>query len=208
MNEPEHSASGNADWPRAPWPRGPLYEPLRALLVAELGELTLSLDGLRARISEDPTTLESDQEVLQRSRQTGWLFGVLAAAAGEDILLARRERAGLTFLVDRVRALLVAAGRDLTVPTEPLTTIEVAGADWKIPWAVASALFVAGFEEDSTLSEWSFRHEDSQYVLRGYSEVGERLAELAAELTRSLPGSSFRTSPTSWLLSFESPPTP
>ena len=205
MNEPEHSAKGPARRPQVPWPRGPLHEPLMAYLVAELGELTTNLEQLRARITEDVATFESDQGVLQFSHQTGWILGVLAAAAGEDILLARRERTGLSILVDRVRALLVAEGSGLPLAAEALSTVELVGPDWEIPWATANALYVAGSEECSSMCDWTFMRVDSEHVLRGYGEVGERLAELAADLTRALPGTSFRTSRTEWLLSFETP---
>ena len=206
MNELEHSAGEGAGDAKSVWPRGPLHERLKAFMIAEIGELTTDLEQLRRRISEDPLTLDSDQSVLDLSRQTGWILGVLAAAGGEDILLSRREPAGVALLVDRLRAVLAAEGVRLLPPAEPMSSVKIASGDWQIPWATANALFVACSESGSSVGQWTFLRVGSQYVLRGYSEVGERFAEFAAELTRALPGTGFRSTRTEWLLNFETPP--
>lgn len=68
-------------------------------------ELTETLAALRRdapRALRDEDLLARQEELREEVRRAGWCLGVLGAAQGADLLRARRERAGLGWLVAAV----------------------------------------------------------------------------------------------------------
>lgn len=134
---------------------------VRERAAAELAEALLPVIRRYLRLSvEEFRTVESsfevtdeglcDEELLRRveARQEeghaiGWCLGVLAAASGTDVLLARREQDGLRELVELVQIAL--GDRPLWPATKELPRVEPSvGAGWELPFLVAWAFLRAG----------------------------------------------------------------
>ncbi len=126
-----------------------LAEAILPTVLSRLRDQTDRLQGLADRITRDPQqaladptgvrSLEADQAL---GRRIGWCLGVLAAANGTDLLLARRERDGLRDMLE----LLALAHPDH--PPEPaleeLPRLSTSvGEGWEVPLLLA-CLFLHG----------------------------------------------------------------
>lgn len=83
----------------------PLFTSLWKRLCSVRLELTDALSALRRdapRALGDERLLARQEELREEVRRAGWCLGVLGAAQGADLLRARRERAGLVWLVAAV----------------------------------------------------------------------------------------------------------
>ncbi|MFN0245093.1 MAG: hypothetical protein ACKVWV_19595 [Planctomycetota bacterium] len=81
----------------------------------------------------------------ERVDELGWCLAVAASALGADLLLARRDRAGLVALVELVGEVLRRDGRALARPEHalPVLCADVAHG-WQLPWTFASWLWTSG----------------------------------------------------------------
>ena len=147
-----------------------LAKALLPTLLHELANTTQLLTGLHAL-----TTLPEGEELLathegelsragDQAQRLGWLLGVLGAAGGHDILLARREQAGLDWIVELATKAARRAQRP--IPTSPQTLPRLMGCTpdgWSVPWALGSLLWQAGEQSDG--GAWSLHMETSGWRL-------------------------------------------
>lgn len=149
-----------------------LAEAILPAVLARLRQQTERLQHLAERLTRDPgrglddakelEELEADQDLGGR---IGWCLGVLAAAAGTDLLLARRERDGLA----RMAALLALARPEhRAIPSlEELPDLSPGeGAGWEVPLLVTYAFLVAsrGLPAGAEL-RWSARRRAETVVI-------------------------------------------
>lgn len=126
-----------------------LAEAILPAVLTQLRDQTGRLQHLADRISHDPRealvdptgveSLEADQVL---GRRIGWCLGVLAAANGTDLLLARRERDGLRDMLELV------AQATPEHPPEPslegLPRLATSpGEGWEVPLLAATAFWHA-----------------------------------------------------------------
>ena len=151
-------------------PMDALAKALLPTLLHELANTTQLLTGLHAL-----TTLPEGEELLathegelsragDQAQRLGWLSGVLGAAGGHDILLARREQAGLDWIVGL--ATKAARREDRSMPSGPSTLPRLMGCTpdgWSVPWALGSLLWQVG--EESTGGAWSLDMETDGWRL-------------------------------------------
>ncbi|MFT5284929.1 MAG: hypothetical protein ACI8TQ_001088 [Planctomycetota bacterium] len=190
--------------PDETWPKGPLYQPLFRFLLAGLRKLSSDLESSSNQLESDAGANHDDVELLTASHAHGWVFGVLGAAGGFDILFQRREPHGLSILIQSVRELLIEAGCALPESNTPLPNLDGEGSDWRLGWAISNSLFVANREEQLDSFHWSLSRTERIYSLEALAPAGAALIQFAQELELNLPGSHFQASGDSWSLKFDS----
>ena len=168
-----------------------LAEGILPTVLARLRDQTERLQGLAERITADPAhalgdpagvdSLEADQVL---GRRIGWALGVLAAAGGTDLLLARRERDGLRDVLELVVLARPAHAPDPALDALPRLSSSV-GEGWEVPLVVASAVWhAAGELAPGAALRWE--------AWRGEGRLTFRLATAAAgfpaELVELVPG--------------------
>ncbi|HED64245.1 MAG TPA: hypothetical protein ENJ09_01695 [Planctomycetes bacterium] len=149
-----------------------------------LSRSTREYSEIEERLASDPDAL-SDEALLERlesgreeEERMGWCLGVLGAASGCDLLLARRERRALAALLPVVLEAL--GGRRLEPPARELPEVRPdAGGGWEAPLLVAWIVLRIGVARRADLPiRWAlFEHgrEQSLYLSAGPGEAG-RLA--------------------------------
>ena len=101
-------------------------EPLAALLwpriLARVRVTTRLLNELAevGACAWDAQRCAAFEEATRASRRLGWVLGVLASAAGTELLLARREPRGLEPLLELLAEGLASEGRALAPARAPL----------------------------------------------------------------------------------------
>ena len=118
-------------------------------LLHELANTTQLLTGLHALlgIPDAGDLLERREGDLARAgeeaHRLGWLLGVLGASSGHDLLRARRERAGLEWMLELVTKAARKAGRPLGPGPQVLPELNGAAQPdgWTVPWAFGCALW-------------------------------------------------------------------
>ncbi len=153
-----------------PNPMDTLARALLPTLLHELANTTQLLTGLHAltTMADGEELLANHEEELARAgndaQRLGWLLGVLGAAGGHDVLLARREQAGLDWIVSLVTK--AARREERPLPTAPATLPRLMGCTpdgWSVPWAVGSLLWQVG--EQPNPGAWNFRMETEGWRL-------------------------------------------
>ena len=175
-----------------------LAEAILPTVLSRLREQTGRLQDLAGRITRDPDqalvdpsgveSLEADQEL---GRRIGWCLGVLAAANGTDLLLARRERDGL-----RDMLALVALARP-EHPPEPafdeLPRLATSvGEGWEVPLLVAGLfLHAARTLPAGTPLRWEMERGTNAI---SFSVAGSptRLPPELGELVQLVPGAELQ----------------
>jgi hypothetical protein len=147
-----------------------LARALLPTLLHELANTTQLLTGLHAltTMADGEELLANHEAELSRAgndaQRLGWLLGVLGAAGGHDVLLARREQAGLDWIVSLVTKAAIREERHQ--PTAPATLPRLMGCTpdgWSVPWAVGSLLWQVG--EQPNPGAWNFRKETDGWRL-------------------------------------------
>lgn len=136
--------SGPNDGPRGPgdWPPGPLAAPFLALVLERLAEEARAL-AEHSEASLPVTAAGAVEGLLLRSRELSWALGVVGAALGANLLLARRHAGGLEVLAELVGTVHERAGAPPPLLEGPLPRLSPAvGEGWELPWALASTLFL------------------------------------------------------------------
>ncbi len=142
------------------------------------------------RITRGGRSFAELEEVQEESERLGWVMGVLASAAGDDLLLARRETYGLALIVDLVGEVLAHGGRAL----EPLATElpDVAphlDDGWRLPWGVGVLFRRAACSlPDSAPLRWRLERRDEMLAVLFPGADPDGLAPLLADLEALLPG--------------------
>ncbi len=133
------------------------------VLFARLETARKTLERLARRIEEDPDRRLADEGLLAEvdvlggeDRKLGWCLGVLASAAGADLLGVRREREGVRMLAELVAE---GAGCTLDPPAEALPLVGTAvGEGWELPLGVAYLFLRATREKaESDVLRWKMR---------------------------------------------------
>jgi len=127
----------------------PLARALVPTLLHELANTTQLLTGLHALLGlpDAGELLERREGDLARAgdeaHRLGWLLGVLGAASGHDLLHARRERDGLTWMRELVEKAARKQERALGPGPESLPRLQGAPQPdgWRVPWAFGQALW-------------------------------------------------------------------
>lgn len=191
----------------------PLAEALLPVLVHKLGNATQLLTGLNAMLQLDggEELFQSRSNDLSRCSITlndlGWAMAVVGSGAGGDLLMARRDPNGLSTLVGLVGEALRREDRtQLTVPSDlPRLANEVLSG-WELPWAIASALLIAGRESGDRV-EWSLIQAGDAWDF--HVSGGQALSEWLPSILGRIPGAEGAISaghaqirlPGPWLLS-------
>lgn len=99
----------------------------------------VAIEGAEALLAARWQDLHS---VSTEAHALGWVLAVLASAAGNDMLLERREPTGLEPMLQLVDHALRREGRRLGECDGPLPRLAPHfGHGWEIPWAIASTIF-------------------------------------------------------------------
>jgi len=136
----------------------------------------------------DPTRVEFLEEDQTLGRRIGWCLGVLAAASGTDLLLARRERDGLREMVELV--VLAVPGHPPTPYLEALPRLATGvGEGWEVAFLVSFAfLQVARSLPASAPLHWERKTDAGAVLLTLKRTESDRAAEtLLAKLTALVP---------------------
>ena len=146
-------------------PLDPLVELLLPSVIHRLGNATQLLTGLNSMLAlgdvEGRQLVASRGQDLERagSRATevGYALAVLGSAQGAELLLARREREGLRWLMGFLAEALRRQGLLLS-PCELPDLAPGAGDGWRPPWAVARVVLASALHagEGATV-HWSLQ---------------------------------------------------
>lgn len=175
-----------------------LAQALLPTLLHELANTTQLLTGLHALVSlpEGAELLATHEGELSRAgdqaQRLGWLLGVLGAAGGHDILLARREARGLVWMASL--AANAARREERPHPTGPEHLPHLLGCTpdgWSIPWAFGSLLWQVG--DRAHPEPWSIVQEDRGWRCRVPGAHPEHLVNRVpgAELVEAQEGAGF-----------------
>lgn len=167
-------------------------------MLGHLREQTAEFEALARRIERwpertlaDETALATVESVQAQSQGVGWCLGVVAAASGADLLLARRERDGLRHMLTLVSEAL--AGHPFRPEVEALPTLSTTeGEGWEVPFLVAYLFLCAGARlPRGAPLRWSLIEAAGRVRLRFPEPVGDaRLAERLAALLALVPGAA------------------
>jgi hypothetical protein len=195
--------------------RDPFAAALLPVLLHGLNNATQVLSSLNALLAldEDGSVLTSRAgDLAHASRQVddlGWLLALVGSASGADVLMARRERAGLAPLVACVRTVLRKDGRDLSRPERSLPGLATDVADgWQLPWTIGSWLWTSGRSlapgGTGAKLEWEIAAHEDAWELRcdapwstALEAIAQRLPGL--EAARAAPDASVLRIPLGWL---------
>ncbi len=176
--------------------RDPLAAALLPILLHGLNNATQVLSSLNALLALDEDgsvlTLRAG-DLAHASRQVdelGWLLALVGSASGADVLMARRERAGLRPLVACVRTTLRKESRDLERPERSLPGLATDVADgWQLPWTIGSWLWTSGqsLPAHATL-EWGITAQDEHWELHCQAAGTRAHDEIVGRVKSSLPG--------------------
>lgn len=146
------------------------------------------------------------EEVQSQSETLGWILGVLASAAGDDLLLARREPYGVALVADVVGEVLAAEGRALEPDASLFSDVAPRFEDgWRLPWTVGLLLRLAA----RTLPpgepvRWNFERGPIHAVLTFVGVHPEGAAPLLCDLEALLPGAETRVEEEGFGMAFPS----
>ncbi len=131
------------------------------------------------------------EEVQAASESLGWILGVLACAAGDDLLLARREPYGLALVADVVGEVLASEGRALEPDASGFPDVAPRLEDgWRLPWCVGLLLRLAARQlPPSAPVRWRLERGALLTRLWFPGTRAEGTAGLLADLESLLPGS-------------------
>jgi hypothetical protein len=134
------------------------------------------------------------EEVQTQSEALGWILGVLACAAGDDLLLARREPYGVALVGDVVGEVLAAEGRALEPDATRFPDVAPRLEDgWRLPWTVGLLLRLAARVLPAGAPvRWRFERGPLRSTLLFVGARPEGGAPLLAELEAMLPGAEAR----------------
>jgi len=129
-----------------------LSETVLPFVLARLGRAARRLRELSTLLEESPlalrdgSSLAAVEEARAETDRLGWCLGVLAAARGSDLLLERRERAGLRQVVEVVCAAL--GDRTLDPPAAALPELAGrSGQSWELPLLLGWSVFAVAREQ-------------------------------------------------------------
>lgn len=118
-----------------------------------LARSTHELTELEERLALGPDAwrdeglLSAAEDRDQLGHSVGWCLGVLAAGSGTDLLIARREEAGLRLLVGFVQEAL--GGRELDPPVGELPILAAERGDgWELPFLLGWLFLRVGLVTD------------------------------------------------------------
>lgn len=178
----------------------PLAEAMVPVLLHRLNNATQILTSLNSLLALGPdgrALFEARASDLayasERVDELGWCLAVAASALGADLLLARRDRAGLVALVDLVGEVLRRDGRALAKPAGALPVLcgDVAHG-WQLPWAFASWLWASGSAlESGRALEWHVDSADDRVRLVCHAPWSEAHARARDAWQTRLPGAWF-----------------
>jgi hypothetical protein len=187
----------------APHEPDELARALVPVLLHKLNNTTQYLTALQALIGSSPDpdarSRAVSQDVFGGLHETalevddlGWILGLVANAAGANVLLERRERARLGALVRLVADCLRRTGRDLDAPDRelPLVAARSAREAWEAPWLAARWLYAAGssLPKGSKL-EWELvARSPDRFVLVSHAPATTDTIDLAAQVKSRHPG--------------------
>ena len=132
--------------------------------------------------------------VQEESETLGWVLGVLASAAGDDLLLARREPYGIARVVDLVGEVLAAEGRALDPDATLFPDVAPRLEDgWRLPWTVGLLVRLASrsLAPDDPV-RWRFERAPIRSLLMFPGAHPDGAAPLLADLEGLLPGAMAR----------------
>jgi len=120
--------------------------------------------------------------------QAGWLLALCASAQGADLVLARREPAGLEALLQAVRDVVRRERRDLERAPAPLPRLAAAGDGWRAPWAIAGWLHAAALDLPAGASlGWRLEETPDAWCLACACGSGSALRARTAWLAARVP---------------------
>jgi len=193
----------------APGPQAEGGDPLAPLLlpvlVHRLNNATQLLSNLDAvlRVGGERDWLAERSSDLGDSahdvHELGYVLAVLASASGADLLLARREPAGLAYMLRVVASCAAREGRGFELPGELPELAPEVHAGWELAWAAAALLCLAtlALPEGEGL-DWSIAEEGSGWALRCSGEFPAACSELRPRLAERLPGSRIAVGEGEW----------
>jgi hypothetical protein len=134
------------------------------------------------------------EEVQAESETLGWILGVLASAAGDDLLLARREPYGVALVADVVGEVLAAEGRALEPDASAFPDVAPRLEDgWRLPWTIGLLLrLCARTLPPGTPVRWRFDRGPIHASLVFPGVHPEGAAPLLCDLEALLPGAEAR----------------
>lgn len=180
--------------------RDPLAEAAVPVLLHRLNNATQILTSLNSLLALGPdgrALFEARAGDLayasERVDELGWCLAVAASALGADLLLARRDRAGLVALVELVGEVLRRDGRALAKPAHSLPVLRVDVAHgWQLPWAFASWLWTSGSVLESGAElEWHVSALDDRVRLVCRAPWSEAHSRARDAWAARLPGARF-----------------
>ena len=167
----------------------------------KLEHLARRVDREGARVLGSESAFHALGPIDADRRGLGWCLGVLASAAGIDLLVARRERDGLVLLAERVQDAL--GDRRVVPPPATLPRLSsTVGEGWELPFVVACVLLHAGAAlPPASELRWELVPGRTESQLRLFAPptsapVGARLERLCA----LVPGASLEIAAASWRL--------
>jgi len=134
------------------------------------------------------------EEVQEESETLGWILGVLACAAGDDLLLARREPFGVALVADVVAEVLAAEGRALEPDPSLFPDVAPRLEDgWRLPWCVGLLLWLCARTLPAGAPiRWRFERGPIHSTLLFLGVHPEGAAPLLCDLEALLPGAEAR----------------
>jgi hypothetical protein len=178
-----------------------LLERVLPVVLARMQRASTRLATVAAKLKRESDGLVSAakagarlEEVQEESEALGWILGVLACAAGDDLLLARREPYGVALVADVVAEVLAAEGRALEPDASRFPDVAPRLEDgWRLPWTVGLLLRLAA----RTLPEgapirWRFERGPIHSTLTFLGVHPAGAAPLLCDLEALLPGAEAR----------------
>ncbi len=182
------------------WPRSALYEALFPLVLERVSSVGGSLVSETRDLERGPVGPKVD-EVVEETRELGWILGVLSAASGADVLLARRELDGVARVLDWVRRVLERESKELPAPDAPLTRLRMVEAGWEVPWLIGSLLHLAARDADGPWG-WSLVREEGALLLRVDAAATAAPEELVRSCKLSRGELTYRNLERGWTLAY------
>ncbi len=185
---------GNPGGPSAPPRRlDPLVALLLPTVIHRLGNATQLISGLNSMLGfgddESLAMVASRSDDLTRAGEkatrVGYALGVLGSAQGTELLLARREPAGLEWMLDFLAEGLRREGRELRPLVLP--HLAPAAADgWQPPWAVGRVLLAASLGPDGA-GRWNLELRPEGWLLTAGEPDGPAWLALQEDFARKVP---------------------
>ena len=190
-----------------------LAEDVLPVLFERLAAARLEVEALTARLLREPRDALADAQRATEIETAwaagdglGWTLGVLAAATGSNLILARRERRGARLVVDLIGALF--ARRCVTLVPDAGALPEESprvGHGWELSFACGALFHAAGGAlPGETALCWALAREPGGAWCLSFEEPrdGARLAEVAAALRDLLPALAWHADAARWSARF------